>query len=319
VDTRHSAAIFDVERGTVIVKDPIDYAENPTVTGDNWAKLADLADRPNITVAEFDAVFREHLRESPVTTLDNVMTVLSSVGTDQDRQAAADDVRAFEDLLDGAARHLAVSYGMQRGLTALDIGATHTARTRLAGLSSVTGRLGAQAALLAAVVEFFNSRQRDGAAHEYFSQPATLGSRRFEEAIRRAYRCDPGYTDEWIRLLDERKRLTVNEHGKRDLSRVINRLLVELPRPETLEDSTRLAVLLSRTAVGAARLARELEQAAEELDDGGESYAAVFAKLGLVLEDLLLAEFGGGSRAGAHELLEILIGQGRRRSDDEEG
>jgi hypothetical protein len=68
-------------------------------------------------------------------------------------------------------------------------------------------------------------------------------------------------------------------------------------------------VWLFRTAVESARLARQLEQAGEELAEDQEAIDAALVTLGRALEDILVGAFVGGARNQAEELLEVLTGE----------
>jgi len=314
MDQQHSAALFDLDHRVVVIRDPSDCAaEAPAVSppeaDEGWAGFVSLAERRDVALTDFEAEFMARMRAAPVETITRSLEILSGQGMDQ-LAAATAEVANIEGMVGAAQAELAVSYGMRHAWTALGVAAFHTVHTQLAALRDSPGRLGAQVALTEAVAVYLISFAGDkDAAYRCFSRPEASGLQpRFEAAVRRAKQRDRAYTEEWIGLLDPRKKL--------DFGRVMGRLQLDLPGPETLPDRQQRAVLLARTGAEAARLARQLEHAAEELSDSGESFAAAFAKLGLALEDVLLADFAGGSRIGAIGLLQILTGQATTADDE---
>lgn len=58
-----------------------------------------------------------------------------------------------------------------------------------------------------------------------------------------------------------------------------------------------------------ARLARQLDEAGEELAEEQEAVDTALAKLGRALEEILVGPYVGGSRGEAEELFEVLSGQ----------
>jgi hypothetical protein len=310
VDSMHSAVLLDNERRVVTVRDPTDFAVERATTqaAEKWADLVNLAEGQGTNPAEFATALTAALRESPREIIAKTMAALS--GTAGAESQEQNEVAAVEDLLPDITKgDIAVSLGMTHAGTALIVGALHTARTRLAALRAVPGELGARVALMEATVEFLGSGRDHATAYEYFSQPEAAGlPDLFEEAVKRArLRCQ-AFTDEWVALLDEQKHL--------DFGRVVMRLLVGLPEPTELFEKKEQAALLARTGAEAYRLARNLEQAADRLSDLGEPGAVPFAKLGRAVEDLFLAEYAGGVRADALELLAILTGQSMTRAEE---
>ena len=214
---------------------------------------------------------------------------------------------ALQSALDAARSRTSLSRLLNQALEADLIYARHTARLLLAEGSQIPGLSGrdeSRIALAEAVVEYQAGRkpEKPGKPYESFKDPTAAPLHepfhgRFRKALLRAREADPGYTDQWIALLQ-----------RAELRRVVSHLLDGLKEPrEVLKgDDMAFAALASRTGVEAAALAREIIKAARRLSPAGEAPAMPFVKLGLALEDIFLAEFAGGPPLGSIDLLEIL-------------
>jgi hypothetical protein len=119
-----------------------------------------------------------------------------------------------------------------------------------------------------------------------------------EHTLDEAASLDEEFTQEWLKVLPDT-----------DLDKGIRRLFHGLPRARSASTEREYAVLLFRGAIESVRLARQAEEAAEELSDENEATDTALVKLGRVLEDILVRPFIGGTRVQAQDLLVVLTGQ----------
>jgi len=321
VDRLRSVALFDNRRHVVVVRAPIDDATQdaeatpspdrtpPTSPGSRaWDKLVKLADKPATDDERFGEALLEELRAEPTTIVRQVLDALSGA------RGPAADVAGLQRNLDAALAETRVPRALRHAVAALAKESYQTARWHLAKAADATGELGARVALMQAVVEFqaagesasesaSESAEELERTHKLFSRgerSVRLGQA-FYRALGRAERCDKRFTDNWIVRL---------KSVKFELAGGI--LLQNLPKSEKQKEGfsdDEHAALIARTGVEAARLAAQLEQAARRLSNDGEPIELAFAKLGLALEDVFLAELAGGSRPTATDLFAILTGR----------
>jgi hypothetical protein len=120
-----------------------------------------------------------------------------------------------------------------------------------------------------------------------------------QSALDQAESADPDFVKDWIENL--------HQHPD-DFNRAVGQLLRGLPEGEKVCTAEEYAILMARSAIEAARLARELEQATDLLSDDHEMITHAFAKLGQALEDALLADFAASSQGDLIDLIEVLTG-----------
>jgi len=316
IDQHHSVVLLDRRRGVTVALDATDRAQqvsgtgstDPAVSDKNWN---DLAAATGLSETEFDEALLSLLRSTPGDTVRRILQELTANpgGREGDPAPASqeDQVKALQSALDAARSRTSLSRLLNQALEADLIYARHTARLLLAEVSQIPGLSGrdeSRIALAEAVVEYQAGRQpeKPGKPYESFKDPTAAPLHepfhgRFRKALLRAREADPGYTDQWIALLQ-----------RAEFRRVVSHLLDGLKEPrEVLKgDDMAFAALASRTGVEAAALAREIIKAARRLSPAGEAPAIPFVKLGLALEDIFLAEFAGGPALGSIDLLEIL-------------
>lgn len=322
VDSLHSAVLADPVRAAVVVRDASDYArpagaERPPDARQaeaQWQDLVSPADPRSRDEDEFARAFMEALRAAPRETVERALTELGCrmppAGADVAGAVAAGAVAAAEPVsltveghLNDALRAAAVVRGVRRAADAINAGAVQTARLSLdmienpgAGAGALTGEVAARVALLTSLIEYHVQGRNIKSAGADFNGRGDSLPPRCATAVDRAYEADRGFTERWLERLDAI-----------GFERAYAVLLRGLPR---LDDVCHVpehqAALASRAAAESARLAREIEQAAERLSDDGEPIITVFAKIGRQLDAIFLAEHAGGARSAAIDLLELL-------------
>jgi len=302
VDQRRSAVLSDISRGVLVVRDATDGSEpqraEPTV-GDSqgWQRLVGLAEQEAPSEEQFNEAFLDALRDDPEGLVQRVANTLAPAGTI--------DATGLHELLREAERVAALPQGMARAVGALRARAFLTLRECIDAAKLPRDRdqgkfppsLEARPWLLLAIAECV------AADIPYEDIPATL---RFaparppeiDRALAEAQRLDSDFTQAWIELL-----------ARKDLDKSIPALFEALPQVQDLCNRQQLAAWLSRSGAVAARLARELERAAEDLGEESEAADAVFVKLGQVLEEVLLGQYAGGAREQAVGLVEVMAGE----------
>ncbi|MFH8681365.1 hypothetical protein [Streptomyces lydicus] len=305
VDPARSAVLADAERSVTVVRDATDHAAAADGDGGGptaqalWDELAALAERPHAE-AEFTERFIEALRARPDGVTRRVVEAL------QPSEPAAGEADAIEVALRTAERHTSVGEGMDRALWAMRAEAFLTARECLDGVRAEPRWL-ARAWLLRAVVECraarLESREIPGLLGHQMPGLPEAATRALDEADS----ADPEFARAWLEALPEA-----------GLDKGIRRLFQGVPRARASCTGDALnkvgaereyAVWLFRRAVENARLARQLDEAGEELAEHQEAVDAALAKLGRALEEILVGPYVGGSRAVAEELFEVLSGQ----------
>ncbi|MFG2289054.1 hypothetical protein ACGFOU_23675 [Streptomyces sp. NPDC048595] len=305
VDTARSAVLADAGRAVVVVRDATDHAEpapsdaaGPTAQS-LWDELARLAEKPHAE-EEFGRRFIEALRAQPYGVARRMVEALQPAGPGS---AEADEI---ETALRAAERHTSISEGMDRALLAMRNEAFLTARECLDDVRG-EARWQARAWLLRAIVECraarLEAREIPGLlGHQMPGLPDTA-----LRALDEAGTADAEFTLAWLEALPEA-----------GLDKGIRRLFQGLPRARAgckgdplnkVSAEREYAVWLFRRAVENARLARQLDEAGEELAEHHEAVDAALAKLGRALEEILVGPYVGGSRGAAEELFEVLSGQ----------
>ncbi|MGY5128707.1 hypothetical protein [Streptomyces nigrescens] len=305
VDTARSAVLADAERGVLVVRDATDHAEpapadatGPTAQA-LWEELAALADKSGVE-EEFSRRFLEALRARPDGIARRMIEALQPSGP------TADEADRIEAALRTAERHTSLGEGMDRALMAMRNEAFLTAQECLDGIRTEP-QWQARVWLLRAIVECRTARL------ESREIPGLLGHQM------------PGTPDAALRALDEAgsadeefTRVWLETLPEAGLDKGIRRLFQGLPRARAsckgdqlnkVSPEREYAVWLFRSAVENARLARQLDEAGEELAEHQEAVDAALAKLGRALEEILVGPYVGGSRGAAEELFEVLSGQ----------
>lgn len=298
VDSAKSALLADAERGVIVVRDASDHGcgEDASDTAPDfetaWADLANLPRQSEDPAEDFSEALLALLKAHPAATARRLVETLRPEPPTPSEMAVVDEE------LRTAERLASVTAGMHRAVTALGNGAYLTARESLDYFHS-DPVLMARTWLLRAVVECF---------------AAGLGGKEVPEALGAGL---PGVPTEALRALDKAERL--DQKFTRDWLRAlpdigvgkgIRRLLIGLPRPRaSCGTERRYAVWLFRHAIESARLARQLEEAADELPEDREDIDAVLVRLGRVLEDILVGPFAGGAQGDTEDLLAILTGR----------
>ncbi|WP_328687261.1 hypothetical protein OG879_07955 [Streptomyces caniferus] len=305
VDPARSAVLADAERAVMVVRDATDHAEpapaeatGPTAAA-LWDGLAELAESPGVE-EEFGRRFLEALRAQPEGIARRMIEALQPAGP------TAAEADAVEVALRTAERHTSLGEGMDRALMAMRNEAFLTARECLDDIRTAP-QWQARVWLLRAIVECraarLESREIPGLlGHQMPGLPdAAL------RALDEAGTADEEFTRAWLETLPEA-----------GLDKGIRRLFQGLPRARAgctgdplnkVSAEREYAVWLFRRAVENARLARQLDEAGEELAEHQEAVDAALAKLGGALEEILLGPYVGGSRGAAEELFEVLSGQ----------
>ncbi|MFE0375569.1 hypothetical protein ACFW1M_08255 [Streptomyces inhibens] len=305
VDTARSAVLADAERAVLVVRDATDHAE-PAPSGATgpsaqtlWDGLARLAEKPDAE-EEFARSFLDALRTRPSGIARRMIEAL------QPSEPTAAEADAIGTALRTAERHTSVGEGMDRALMAMRNEAFLTARECLDDLQAEPQWL-ARAWLLRAVVECraarLESREIPGLLGHQMPGLPDVALRALDEAGS----ADEEFTRAWLETLPEA-----------GLDKGIRRLFQGLPRARAsckgdplnkVSAEREYAVWLFRRAVENARLARQLDEAGEELAEHQEAVDAALAKLGRALEEILVGPYVGGSRGEAEELFEVLSGQ----------
>lgn len=260
VDSTRSAVLADAERGVTVVRDATDHAERAepgsgtAAAEEVWDELVRLAEEPS-REDEFSRKFVEMLRTHPHAA---VSRLLEELAPDRPSGEEAD---GLDTELRRAERATSVSEGMDRALMAMRNKAFLTARECLDSVQNAA-EWEARAWLLRAVVECVESEL------DPREIPAVLGSEmagvpgEASRALALARRLDEGFSTEWLEAMSE---------PDADLNKGIRRLFQGLPQARASCTERGYAVLLFRRAVQSVRLARELEEASEELADRQES------------------------------------------------
>ena len=305
VDTARSAVLADAERGVLVVRDATDHAEpapsdaaGPTAQA-LWDGLARLAEEPGAE-EEFSGRFLDALRAQPHGIARRMIEALQPTGP------AATEADEIETALRTAERHTSLGEGMDRALMAMRSEAFLTALECLDGIRTEP-QWQTRVWLLRAIVECRAARL------EPREIPGLLGHQM------------PGLPDAALRALDEAgstdeefTRAWLEALPEAGLDKGIRRLFQGLPRARAgckgdplhkVSAEREYAVWLFRRAVENARLARQLDEAGEELAEEQEAVDTALAKLGRALEEILVGPYVGGSRGEAEELFEVLSGQ----------
>ncbi|MFE1171223.1 hypothetical protein [Streptomyces sp. NPDC058773] len=305
VDTARSAVLADAGRAVLVVRDATDHAEPAPDDADGpcaqelWDGLVGLAEQPQAE-AEFARQFLAALRARPDGIARRMVEALQPSGPD-----AAEEAR-IEAALRTAERHTSLGEGMDRALMAMRNEAFLTAQECLDGVRTEP-RWQARVWLLRAIVECraarLGSREIPGLlGHQMPGLPGAA-----LRALDEAGSADEEFTRGWLEALPEA-----------GLDKGIRRLFQGLPRARAnckgdplnkVSPEREYAVWLFRSAVENARLARQLDEAGEELAEDQEAVDAALAKLGRALEEILVGPYVGGSRGAAEELFEVLSGQ----------
>jgi len=312
-----------------------DPKADPGAGAADWQSLEQLATRPGTTEQDFDDALLATLRRAPRLTVERIRRELGAVGQPDpeakgetgsvtpDATASIDTATASIDTFEGqfsvALEATALPRRMRQAVTALISGAIQTARSHLGQLDGKTRLLAAKpdedqrqreereekekeyrarVALLEAVVESLAAERDVKEAAKILKGEGRQPPERCADAVAHAHALDKGYTDSWLRQLEQA-----------GLERAVGSLLRGLRDLEEEAEPEHRAVLLARAAVEAAGIATSLEQAAAKLSDDGEPLVTAFAKLGLALEDTFLAECVGGARPAAVNLVETLTQQ----------
>ncbi|WP_229402317.1 hypothetical protein [Micromonospora okii] len=302
VDERRSAVLADAARGVLVVRDATDHAE-PEAAGTAdapeavaaadaaWDALARLAEDPGADEEAFTAAFLSTMRAHPRHTARRMVDTL------QPPEPGAAEAEALAEEMRRAERAMSLSEGMDRARTAMRMSAFLTARQSLDNVRAEP-HWEARAWLLRAIVECVAAdlpgREVPGLLGSGMAGLPPAALRALDEAVG----LDPGYTASWLAALPEV-----------DLGRAIRRLFHGIPRIRAATSERERAAWLFRTAVESARLARQLEQAGEELAEEHEAIDAALVVLGRALEDVLVGAFVGGARNEAEQLLELLTGE----------
>ncbi|MGW8971560.1 hypothetical protein [Streptomyces platensis] len=305
VDTARSAVLADAGRAVLVVRDATDHAEPAPAdaTGPSaqalWDDLAALAEQPQVE-EEFSRRFLEALRARPDGIARRMIEALQPTGP-----TAAEEDR-IEAALRTAERHISLGEGMDRALMAMRNEAFLTARECLDDIRTET-QWQARVWLLRAIVECraarLESREIPGLLGHQMPGLPDVALRALDEAGS----ADEEFTRDWLESLPEA-----------GLDKGIRRLFQGLPRARAsckgdplnkVGPEREYAVWLFRNAVEYARLARQLDEAGEELAEHQEAVDAALAKLGRALEEILVGPYAGGSRGAAEELFEVLTGQ----------
>ncbi|WP_148591614.1 hypothetical protein [Streptomyces sp. WAC01526] len=305
VDPARSAVLADAERAVLVVRDATDHAAPAPADATGpaaealWDDLVELAERPRVE-EEFSRRFLEALRAQPEGIARRMIEALQPAGP------AAGEEDAIEVALRTAERHTSLGEGMDRALTAMRNEAFLTARECLDGIHTAP-QWQARVWLLRAIVECraarLESREIPGLLGHQMPGTPNAALRALDEAGS----ADEEFTRAWLETLPEA-----------GLDKGIRRLFQGLPRARAsckgdqlskVSPEREYAVWLFRRAVENARLARQLDEAGEELAEHQEAVDAALAKLGRALEEILLGPYVGGSRGAAEELFEVLSGQ----------
>jgi hypothetical protein len=295
-----SAVLFDPERAVMVVRDAASDARaaasriSAAEIEERWSALEEAAAGDQ---TEFDAALLAALRDAPQDIVARMLRTLTTSPVDP--QPLAD----LEGQLPEAQRRFRVARLLHAAATTMGNGATQTARAALRELRDAPVPLRVRAALLEAVLEFFEAGGNPKTDAQNIASGYGAGAnQRVLDATRRASATDEEFTMQWMSLL-----------GKVELSSAAGRLLFKLPSlSESLGDGRMLAAYLSRMGVESARLARMVQQAANSLSEDGEPHELALAKLGRALEETFTDEFVGGSRDTAVELMAILTQQEAR-------
>jgi len=300
VDDRLSAVLADAARGALVVRDATDHAE-PEPAGEPDAVAADQAWQTLVRLADdgdekaFDAAFLAALRAHPRHVAHRVAEELHPP------EPGAAEAETIDAELESARRALSLSEGMHRALVAMRLSAFATARQCLDAVHAEP-RWEARAWLLRAVVECV------AAEVPYREIPDLLGAHlpgvpsAASRAVDEAADLDAAYTTAWLAALPDT-----------DLDKAVRRLFHGIPRARTCTTERERAVWLFRGAVESARLARQLEQAGEELSEEAEAIDSALVKVGKAVEDIVLGQFVSGGRDEAQALFEVLTGEEQPR------
>ncbi|MGA5563985.1 hypothetical protein ACPCUV_22860 [Streptomyces platensis] len=305
VDTTRSAVLADAGRAVLVVRDATDHAEPAPSDASGpsaqqlWDDLAALAEQPQVE-EEFNRRFLEALRARPDGIAQRMIEALQPAGP-----SAAEEDR-IEAALRTAERHTSLGEGLDRALMAMRNEAFLTARECLDDIRAET-QWQARVWLLRAIVECraarLESREIPGLLGHQMPGLPDVALRALDEAGS----ADEEFTRGWLESLPEA-----------GLDKGIRRLFQGLPRARAsckgdplnkVSPEREYAVWLFRNAVEYARLARQLDEAGEELAEHQEAVDAALAKLGRALEEILVGPYAGGSRGAAEELFEVLTGQ----------
>ena len=295
-DRSHSAALFDPDRGILLVEDPTDHAgvfDIPTEPGAAAASLDELANRPGATEQDFEEALLNALRSAPGPTITSILDALvnapAEAGVDgagspaattgNDTQEMAGTVAdAFESLLAEALETNAFQRKMRQATSAIAIGAIQTTRAHLRFPQNLADEQRARASLLLAVAEFLAAGGNPDHAPASLAGTGPAPPELCREALDEARRLSGGYAQRWLGKLAHDGKLG---SAVADLLREPQGAQAD-PDPDAGPGLVRhmRAVQLARFAVEAAQIARRLEAAAATLNEAGEPVVTVLAKLG---------------------------------------
>ena len=323
VDAAFSTVLADPRRGVLVVRDATDYAiplevrdeqaargvaHEMTTSGSAASVWSTLCERPNT-----GAVDQEEFADDILKALRDHPEIIREV-TRQLQPAAPDptEAAALQDEFSRAERAVATTTLLNRAFSALVCGAHITARECLdqaaATAAAAAARpttagsgdqdLGARVWLFRVVVECIAA----GYTREEIMADLAVRSpnlpREAIHALDEADISDPGFTAKWLAAC-----------ATGDLTGLIHRLFNQLPRAQQACRPSEYAALLFHQAIAGAQLARRLDECAAGIPDDFEARDQVLARVGEVLEEILVGPLPGSAGNDALNLLDVLSGE----------
>lgn len=324
-DRDRSIAVFDQTHKVVEVRDATDYkkdflsgAASATKSPDqNWQDLKALAGQDKAAKEDFAAALRKSLQQAPLEITERILETLvasnlvDQLAVDFDARTQSDgdmlepfvigklQRRELEDHLKSAREKTKVSRAILQAFMAMPVMAFQTARQAL-DISVRDHRLQAQLHIVRAILEcLVKGELYEQALPEIFENRRLFPPPEIQSALDDARDADEEFVSGWIvQLAREETRKGAPAY-----------LLDGLPKTRDVCSPAEYAALLARSATEAVRMAHELEQAALTLAEDEEYVSTVFAKLGWVLEDMVLPDYGSAPHGELINLIEVLSGE----------
>ncbi|HEY1349565.1 MAG TPA: hypothetical protein VGF67_08085 [Ktedonobacteraceae bacterium] len=319
VDQQRSVGLFDAHNRVMVVRDATDHARPFATKGQTgqqrWERLLALAKDPETTEQGFALALREELRQMPEELLPLLLVELCESRQITQaysllEEAAAETQQAVDTHRETARRLILEKLAhalyktdatrrIYRALLALRVMAYQTARQALP-IEKDAGQWTARICLVRALVEcrIHNYPFQEFLPDAFYRRPLITPAS-IRAALDQAESADSGFVHFWIENLQE--------HPD-DINKAVGLLLRGLPEGEKVCTSEEYAALMARSAIEAAHLARELEEATALLSDDHEVVVDAFARLGQALEQALLADFAVSPQGDLVDLIEVLSG-----------
>jgi len=304
----HSCVLFEIDRRTLVIKDTTDYARvmtaSPKPSDEMWSSLIEFAEDESRTeeaaLKDFFPKLRDALSANPHEMTKRILEYLQNPAGKYETEDEEGEPDIIEKDFDAALDILAVTQNFELAITALNLGATLTARKAIGELMQ-HNEWRVRAHILSAIFECYQDAETfDEIKEEILKAYRNEGGAKPQvaSALAAAEMADLDYVRNWIQQLENT-----------EMSAAIAQLRHDFPRVREHCSKAQYAAFLARGAVEAAQIARELEEATVLLSEDREPIVNAFVKLGGAVEQALFAEVAGTPYQQLRNLLAVLTGR----------